>query len=286
MTSDYRDLDQKTREALSLSEADLSSKLNDRLTVYRSNAEMINAFAKDILAEYQLALEQGRNRVAMIVPVGPVGQYPLLAKLSQKAGVSLKNLTLIIMDEYLTDEGAWISSEDSLSFRGHIQRNLLDKLDTEDQPEVIIPNPSDPQAVGVRIDKLNGVDVTFAGVGITGHLAFNEPTAGVGDADYFANLPTRIVPLLRETRLINAVTAARGNVARVPRLAVTVGMREILSARKLRIFMNRQWQSAAIRRLAFGPVTAEFPASLVQRHSDWKLGVVDHVLLPPEPELA
>ncbi|GGE44508.1 glucosamine-6-phosphate isomerase [Actibacterium pelagium] len=247
---------------------------------------MIEAFAKAIFDDYVATLDAGRTHFVAIVPVGPVGQYPLLAKLCQGAGVSLRKMTLIVMDEYLTDEGAWIDDSDPLSFRGHIERNLLANLAPDDQPEVIIPDPRNPKSVQKRIEAFGGVDITYAGVGITGHLAFNEPMEGVTDAAYFATLPTRVVPLLRETRLINSVTAARGNVARIPRLAVTVGMREILSARKLHLFMNRSWQSAAIRRLAFGPVTPAFPASLVQNHADWQISAVSHVLETPEPELA
>ena len=222
----------------------------------------------------------------MIVPVGPIGQYDHIAEHCARTGLSLDRLTLFVMDEYLTDEGKWIPEDDPLSFRGHMRRHLIDRLRHEARPELVVPDPSDPEAVGRRIAELGGLDVTYAGVGITGHLAFNEPMTGVGNPDYFANLPARVVPLLPETRLINSVTAARGNVARIPRLAVTVGMREILSAKTVRLYMNRHWQSAAMRRLAFGPRTAEFPASLIQTHPNWHLDVVDHVLDQPEPELA
>lgn len=284
--SDYLDLDPKTRAALSMTRAALRDALGVRMTVHRDNAAMIASMARQILDDYRTGLESGRSRVAMIVPVGPVGQYDLIAEHCTDTGLSLDRLTLIVMDEYLTDRGGWIPEADPLSFRGHMRRHLLRRLPEGAGPELIVPDPADPDAVGRRLQELGGLDVTYAGVGITGHLAFNEPMAGADDPDYFATLPTRVVPLLSETRLINSVTAARGNVARIPRMAVTVGMREILSARTLRVYMNRHWQSAAIRRLAFGPRSGVFPASLVQTHPDWHLDVVDHVLDLPEPELA
>lgn len=286
MTGQYQDLDPDTRDALKLGREDLRERLSGRADFFAKNDDMIADLAARILDEFRAALAAGRDRALMIVPVGPVGQYDLLAKRCRTEGISLDRLTLIIMDEYLTDEGDWISDRNPLSFRGHIQRHLLDALPAELRPEVIVPHPGDTMAVGNRIAELGGIDVTFGGVGITGHLAFNDPMPGVTDPEYFADLPTRVVPLLPETRLINSVTAARGNVAAIPRLAVTVGMREILSARKLRIYMNRHWQSAAIRRLAFGPRRADFPASLVQGHPDWHLYVVENVLDPAEPELA
>jgi glucosamine-6-phosphate deaminase len=282
----YRDLDSTTRAALRLSRSDLSVRLRERARIYQCNEDMIADMAETILADYQALQAEGRDQVAMIVPVGPVGQYPILARLCVEREVSLDRLTLFIMDEYLTDDGAWIPETDPLSFRAHMWRNLLDLLPDDMRPALVVPDPTDPGSVGRMIKDLGGVDLCYAGVGITGHLAFNEPLAGEIDPAYFAALPTRIVPLLPETRLINSVTAARGNVARIPRMAVTVGMKEILGARKLRIFMNRHWQSAAIRRLVAGPVTAAFPASLAQGHADWTLHVVDHVLDAPEPELA
>ena len=81
-------------------------------------------------------------------------------------------------------------------------------------------------------------------------MAFNDPPEpgekiSLGE---FRNLPTRVVRLSRETRLINSVTACRGNIDRIPALAVTVGMKEILESRKVRIYLNRLWQSAIVRK--------------------------------------
>ncbi len=151
----------------------------------------------------------------------------------------------------------------------------------------VFPDPRRPDAIGALIDRLGGVDVCFGGVGITGHLAFNDPPEpGEGiDAETFAALPTRVVRLSRETRLINSVTAARGNIDRIPAFAVTVGMQEILASRKVRIFMNRLWQCAIVRKLMHGPVTAAVPASLLQRHPDAHVTATEAVTMLPEPGL-
>ena len=137
------------------------------------------------------------------------------------------------------------------------------------------------------IARLGGTDVAFGGVGITGHLAFNDPPEPGEplDADAFAGLPTRVVRLSRETLTINSVTAARGNIDRIPKLAVTVGMKEILEARKIRVFMNRPWQCAVVRKLLHGPVTAACPASLLQRHPDVRVTITREAAELPEPTL-
>ena len=101
----------------------------------------------------------------------------------------------------------------------------------------------------------------------------------------FASLPTRVVRLSRETRLVNSITACGGNIERIPPRAVTVGMKEILESRKVRIYMNRPWQCAIVRKLLHGPVTSAVPASLLQRHRDAGVVATDPVTDVPEPVL-
>lgn len=281
----YSGLDSETSTALSLSPEALERAISVPLTLYDTNEEMIRGFADRIVDDLQVVQRVDRRNPVFIVPVGPVGQYPLLVERCLKEKVDLGGVTFIVMDEYLTIEGQWISPDDPLSFRRHLQQNLLDLLPEDQRPTVIVPDPDDLGAIPSLIERSGGVDVCYAGVGITGHLAFNDPIPGYTDPEAFGQLSTRIVSLLPETRLINSVTAARGNIERIPHLAVTVGMREILAARTLRIFMNRDWQCAAVRRLSCGPVTAAFPASLAQRHPNWTLDLVRTVLDQPEPGL-
>jgi len=118
-------------------------------------------------------------------------------------------------------------------------------------------------------------------------VAFNDPPepGEKTSLEEFRNLPTRVVRLSRETRLINSVTACRGNIDRIPALAVTVGMKEILECRKVRIYLNRLWQSAIVRKILHGPVTPAVPGSLLQNHPDVRFVLTDSVADLPEPEL-
>jgi glucosamine-6-phosphate deaminase len=151
----------------------------------------------------------------------------------------------------------------------------------------VFPHPADPDAVPRLIAAQGGVDVCFAGVGVTGHLAFNEPPEpgeAVSLAE-FCSRPTRVVRLSRETIVVAAVNAARGNLDRIPPLAVTVGMREILASRRVRVYMNREWQAAVVRKLLHGPMAPDVPASLLQGHPDVRLVVAELVTELPEPRL-
>ena len=279
-----------TEEALRVPPEKLGEGSGIRCEVVPDAEALARHFAANMVAEVRAAKEQAREFVVFIVPVGPIGQFELFAQICNQTRLSLTNLVLINMDEYLTPAGDYIAQDDALSFRAHMERAMWSRLTADLAPPAEhrhFPDPRDPEATNRLIARCGGVDVAYGGVGITGHLAFNdppEPGAAVDD-QAFANLPTRVVTLNRETRTINAVTATRGNIDRIPRTAVTVGMKEILQARKIRLYLNRTWQCAIVRKMLHGPVTAAIPASLVRGHPDVRVTMTTEVTQLPEPVL-
>ena len=228
---------------------------------------------------YELALEmvntikahnaEGKKTV-FICPVGPVGQYPIFVRLVNRDRVSLKNCWFINMDEYLNDDGTYIDIESPLSFRGFMRNNVYTKIDPEllmPEEQRVFPDPADPGRVDRLIEELGGVDIAFGGIGINGHLAFNEPQPEL-TPEQFAQLPTRVLDIHPETRATNCVGDLGGALEDMPHKCVTIGMKEILGARKLRLGVFRDWHRAVCRRAAYGEVTAAFPATLAQKHPD------------------
>ncbi len=138
------------------------------------------------------------------------------------------------------------------------------------------PDPENPDGYGRQIEDAGGIDLALAGVGIDGHVAFNEPEPAMS-AEEFSQLTTRIVSLTPETRTINAAMEAGGAVDLIPRRAVTVGMAEILAARRIVVFMNRGWQKAVVRKFLFGQITAGFPVSLLRGHADLSVVITAQV---------
>ncbi len=243
-----------------------------------------------MLRELQRARDESR-RAVFIVPVGPVGQYERLARLCNDLRLSLAYGVFFGMDEYLSDELQWISEDHPLSFRAHLRREMFTFLDPVLRPpedSLIFPDPGDPPAVDRLMADLGGADLCVGGIGITGHLAFNEPPAPGENLtpEEFGALGSRVVELTCETRTINSTTVACGNLDAIPRYAVTLGMRQILSARELRLYANRFWQPSVVRRALHGPVTARFPASLVQLHSKAYLYITEEVSRPAGLRLA
>lgn len=253
------------------------------------DAESIARDMADAMAEsIRIAQRAGRGAM-LIVPVGPVDQFPLLAELLNRERLSLRDVVLINMDEYLTDDDRWLPADHPLSFRGYMARRFYDLLDPALAPPVehrVFPDPREPQAIGRLIAERGGVDVCFGGIGINGHIAFNEPPEP-GEAitdEEFAALPTRVISLSRETRTINSVTVG-GDMGVVPRRCVTVGMREILASRALRFYCNRPWQCGVVRRVLHGPITAACPASFLRTHADATLTLADYVAACPDVRL-
>jgi len=230
------------------------------------------------------------NRGAtFIIPVGPVDHYPILARMLNAERISCRNVVFIGMDEYLTDDDAWVPEDHPLSFRAYLNRMFYDLLAPSLAPppeQRVFPNPRDVAAIPRLIAARGGVDACFGGIGITGHIAFNEPPEPGAPLSLaaFAALPTRTLTLTRETRTINSVTVG-GEIAIIPQRAITVGMKEILGARRLRLYCNRPWQSAVARRVLHGPITPACPASLMRTHPDAMLTVADYVAAPPNIQL-
>lgn len=252
------------------------------------DASIAQAMADDMFEALRAALDSGRAPV-VIIPVGPVDQFPVLAEKIAAAELDCRSAVFINMDEYLDDSDHWLDATHPLSFRGYMRRAFYDLLPANLAPRSdnrVFPDPQRPEAIGELIAAGGGVDVCYGGIGINGHLAFNEPPepGETVSREQFADLPTRVLSLARETRTINSVTVG-GEISVVPRRAVTIGMREILAARSIRLYCNRPWQAAVVRRVLHGPITSACPASLVRGHADARLTAARQVAEVPDIRL-
>ena len=239
------------------------------LRVLGDSGEIFYEMALAMVNEIREHNERGEKTV-FICPVGPVGQYPIFVRLVNEAKLSLANCWFINMDEYLTDDDEWIDENDPLSFRGFMNREVYGKISPDllmPEEQRVFPDPHDLGRIPALIEELGGVDVAFGGIGITGHLAFNEPDPSLTPEE-FAQLKTRTLDIHPETRATNCTADLGGALEDMPHRCVTIGINEILGARKVRLGVFRDWHRGVIRRTAYGEVTAEFPATLLQNHPD------------------
>ena len=240
--------------------------------VVNSESDVFFDMALTMLEEI-IANNKQNKKTVMIVPVGPTAQYPILAQLVNRLGVSLKNVHFFNMDEYMLSPTEVISRDDSLSFWGRMNREFYDLVNPElvmPEEQRHFPHPDNTAEFDRMIEELGGVDMCFGGLGINGHVAFNEPPEPEENvsADEFANLGTRVLPISRETKTINAFGYNRGDLNGMPQWCVTIGMKQILSARKIYIALNRDWQNGPLKHALLGEETASIPASLLRRCKD------------------
>ena len=134
------------------------------------------------------------------------------------------------------------------------------------------------------IEKNGGIDVCFGGIGIHGHVAFNEPEVGV------SNSGPRLVDLNDFTTTINAVrSGVGGNLECFPRRAYTLGMQQILGARKIRLYCRNgcefDWANTILRLALLGEVGEDYPVTHIRSHSDYVITTDSETLLSPRNQI-
>ncbi len=277
-------MEEQLQKILSIPETELGKKSKIPLRIVEEDKDMCYDMALNILKEVAENNAAGKKTV-FIFPVGPVGQYPIILDLMKQYRISFRNVHIFQMDEYLTDDLKPIPEDNPLSFTGFLKR-FIEEMDEElrmPASQHYIPTPGKEDFTWKKIQELGGVDAAYGGIGITGHIAFNEPPFEEDPItdDEFKNLPTRILRIRTETRTINSYTAAKGTIDLIPENCITIGMKEILSARKIRFYMNREWQSGIVRKILHGPVTRFVPASFFQEHPDARLTITKQVASAP-----
>lgn len=249
-----------------------------KLFCMKDNDEVFRQMAEQMAEEIKNHNARG-ERTVFICPVGPVGQYPYFVEMVNEENINLKNVWFINMDEYLDDEKRWISADHPLSFRGFMDRNVYSKIRPEllmPSEQRIFPDPDNLSYIPGLIERLGGVDIVFGGIGINGHVAFNEADGTLSSEDFLAQ-KTRILKISPETRAANAIGDFNGALEDMPSYCVTVGIQEIAQAGKIRLGCFRNWHRAVVRRAGYGEPTPEFPVSLLQSHPDITLTFTEFV---------
>lgn len=233
------------------------------------NEAVFRAMADEMVDEIQRKAALGTTCV-FICPVGPVGQYPFFVERVNRENISLKHCWFINMDEYLDDGKRWVPMDHPLSFRGFMERAVYSRIRPElnvPEGQRVFPDPENLGYIPELIEKLGGVDICFGGIGLNGHLAFNEADPSKSPEEFTA-LKTRVLPISPETRAANAIGDFGGALEDMPSWCVTIGFHEIYHARKIRLGVFRNWHRGVVRRAAYGEPTAAFPVSLLQNRED------------------
>jgi len=269
----------------SIAVQDLPSALKGRITVVSD----LDALNRAVAVEFADALKQKQKSgemLTVITPVGPLDYRYFVAEV-QRRGLSCKHLRTINMDEYLDEQDRLIPIDHPLSFRRFMEQGFFSKLEPERRPDpenIVFPDPTKPESVTELIDEIGGADICWGGLGITGHLAFNDPPGMLGEPeelDSFRNCRTRKLTISPMSTAQMAMGGTNGNLEILPRRAVTLGMYELLKSKRIHLTFMRRWHSGLWRRALLGPVSSSFPGSLVQEHPDFRVIMTELAATPP-----
>lgn len=245
---------------------------NIELKVLKTDADVNLDMALDMLGVINENNNAGKKTV-FIVPVGPTKQYPILAAMVNKLNISLKNVWFFNMDEYLTSPDTAISPQHFLSFHKRMNDEFY-SLVREDlimpASQRLFPVPGKEKEYDALLESLGGADVCYGGVGINGHIAFNEATEqdDPTTAEEFAARGTRVLPITRETIAINGASYMRGDIAAMPKWCITIGMKQILMSKRVYLSLGAAWHPGILKRILTEEPTPHIPATLLQKHGN------------------
>ena len=192
----------------------------------------------------------------------PIGAYRQLIEWYNKGDVDFSRARSVNLDEYV---GLAPSHEQSYAYFMH--HNFFDSINIKPE-NVHLPDGLDPDAEGqgkkydALIRSLGGVDLQLLGIGRDGHIGFNEPCGEFVKG-------THCVELTQDTREANA--RFFGSIDLVPKTAYTMGILDIMQARRVVMIASGSSKAAIVRDAFWGPVTPQIPASILQLHPDFTL---------------
>ena len=189
----------------------------------------------------------------------PVGTYQQLIEWYKKGDLDFSHVTSINLDEY-----KGLGANDKESFRYFMNTHLFKHININ-ITRTFIPNglESDSEKVCREYDdiiqKNRGIDLQLLGLGHNGHIGFNEP------ADSFS-CGTHLVDLTEST--LNANKHFFTSKTNIPRQAYTMGIKNIMSAKKIVVIVSGKSKSQILKEVIYGPITPHVPASILQLHPD------------------
>ena len=191
----------------------------------------------------------------------PVGTYKQLIEWYNKNNLDFSEVTSINLDEY-----KGLSPEDPQSYRYFMNTHLFDHVNI-DKNRTFVPDglATDPEKAcaeyNANIIKQGGIDLQLLGIGRNGHIGFNEPGTSFDSV-------THMIELKESTRQDNARLFFDGKIDEVPTHAITMGISNILQAKKVLLMACGENKAQPIKVLVEGEKTTDVPASALQDHND------------------
>lgn len=239
----------------------------------KNSQEMGHLMASELIDLIDANNRDGRPTRA-IIPCGPACWYAPWTEMVNSRRVSLRGLTVFHMDECLDWQGRLLPKNHPYNFRTSMESDFYGEI----APELNVPEDqrfwAEPDGIPEVLAAIAEapIDVTFGGWGQDGHIAYNQARrhpfshVSIGDVE---NSTMRIQENNIDTVLALANRTFGAAYQFVPPMSVTLGVKECLSARKVRVYSDTgAWKQTALRVALFSECTPEYPLTLLQKHPD------------------
>ncbi len=237
------------------------------------SAELGALMARELVEVIEENNKQGQATRA-IIPCGPACWYEPFGLLVNQSRVSLKRLHVFHMDECLDWQGKPLPSAHPYNFKTFMEKHFYGGI----HPELAVPGgqrhwllPGTMEQVLKAINQAP-LDITVGGWGQDGHVAYNQARRHPfhhATLEDIANSTIRIQENNIDTIIALAQRTFGAAYQFVPPMSITLGMRECLSAKKVRVYSDTgAWKQTALRVALFSAPTPEYPMTLLQAHPD------------------
>ena len=199
----------------------------------------------------------------------PVGTYRQLVEWYDKGDLDFSEVMTVNLDEY-----KGLTRENTQSYYYFMNEHLFGKVNIN-KTRTFLPDGTEPDSntacenYNEILRAVGDVDLQLLGLGHNGHIGFNEP------GESFST-ETHCIDLSEQT--INANARFFETLDEVPRQAYTMGIKTIMSARRILIIVSGEDKAEIVKRAFFGPITPQVPASILQLHRNVTL-VADEAAL-------
>jgi glucosamine-6-phosphate deaminase len=237
---------------------------------------MGNIMAAELVDEIKRNNDSGKPTRA-IIPCGPKSWYTPFREMVNRDKVSLGSLFVFHMDECLDWQGRPLPRNHPYNFRTFMEEHFYGGI----SPDLAVPEkqrlwlyPDTMESVMRAIEE-SSIDITLGGWGQDGHIAYNQarrhPFSAISVED-LENSSIRIQENNLDTILALAQRSFGAAYQFVPPMSVTLGIKECLSAGKVRVYSDTgSWKQTALRVALFGPITPEYPLTLLQKHPEARI---------------
>ncbi len=184
----------------------------------------------------------------------PEGLYAELVRLNKAGEISFKDAKSFNLDEYVGLDGTH-----DQSYRYFMNEHLFNHVDIK-MENTHVPSGidiEDPERYDAEIEAAGGIDMQLLGIGVDGHIGFNEPGTPWDSL-------THVVELEQNTREVNSRFFK--SIDDVPTHAVTMGIKTVMNARSIILMATGSSKAEIVKAFIEGPVTTQVPASILQLH--------------------